>query len=786
MNDGCVKTLKFCGTAAILAIFLAASAGNVKFRADFKNPKLPAWIVTDKSGWEVGNGILRSKDNSMGGTSTLAVGMNEWSDYTLNFKLRCYTPIKDDHHWGITLPGGKLTLYTRSNGFALRGKEVQSQGIGPAIVPPIPAGPDAPFDSYSLSIQNGAVTLIRNGKTVGKLRKIPYGTGKLEFYFYRDSAEFSEMEVEGETAPPPDPSTNWLGVTRQDIAKVESMLSDENRGTARPVSDRAYWDAFTVNRRVLDMAEKTLSTEPVPDYNKAWLDNARGINWMTIAEAKENCGRFIPQLAKYIHTVISCWEISDPRFIIDLHSTRTIRDLAEVYWILGEKLPPETVKEIKTALDQKCFGWLRKAYAAPSQFSFRGLDWLYVTTNWNPFCQLGVLTAADIMLPKHERAVFIANAVKSLETYYNAFSDDGYIVEGASYYSMGFLAYLNCLDIIDRMTHGKIPNPSGTKWENMLLYPIRYSMDKNLYPQFADCGNDGRPEGIYPWLLGNIDLVGNGADFPDAKWDDDYVGAFLGEALYMRTLAERARQHTGGVRHEVRPTTFFHEPQVVVCRDYSDRNPKFAFAAKGGNNGEDHNHNDLGSFCLSWDDHIILGDPGCPEYSLEYFTGKRYLRELASSFGHPVPCINGFLQGAGGAFQAKLLEFHETEDGVSFSLDLIGAYPPSAKLKKLERTFVFSRNKRELTITDSFELLSPGSFTDALIAYQNFQNVGDSEWRTRELTIKVESQDQLSFSCKKIEAKNNHGELFPYRLSYTATEVSSGKIVTTIILNDQK
>ena len=50
------------------------------------------------------------------------------------------------------------------------------------------------------------------------------------------------------------------------------------------------------------------------------------------------------------------------------------------------------------------------------------------------------------------------------------------------------------------------------------------------------------------------------------------------------------------------------------------RNDTYSFAAKGGNNGEPHNHNDVGSFMIVADDDTVpLADIGAEKYRRETF-----------------------------------------------------------------------------------------------------------------------------------------------------------------------
>ncbi len=593
--------------------------------------------------------------------------------------------------------------------------------------------------------------------------------------------------------------TNWLGVSEHDIDTIEQMLPDSNRGLSRPVSDRAFWTAYPVSGHIRKRAEKHRTGKvPEPDEAKPYdlpgnLELSRGICCMTIMEAKENRGRYLPQLEKYLDRRINqpSWTMPDLGIAkargVDLQSARQIRDLAEVYWILGEKLSPETRKAIRDGLRKWCFNYMLRACSARKVSEIGGFNWLRATTNWNPFCWIGVLHAADVFLPKRQRAVLYANARASLRHYTGAFSDDGYIVEGAGYYDMGFSRFLDCAELIRRGTDGKLnllaPSP---KLEKMMLYPLTYSMDRNLYPHFADSGTDGRAEGMPVYLLAQIDYLSGKANYIEYwknGWDAGH-GLFLCEDIRRQLLLDKVRDFHPGRKDSVPATTLFRQPAVLVCRDTAP-GPKFSFAAKGGHNFEDHNHNDLGSFCIGYDGRIVLGDLGYPQVGPGYFnSGRRYQWKLASSWGHPVPLVNGCEQGAGRRFHAELLKFRESAGTVMFVLDLTGAYPDKAGLKQLVRTFRYHREKRILEFTDEFRLKKPGIFRGALVGFFPFVNLGKDGGESGVLKFRISTDvPGLSLAAQEIPGRSQNGKRIPYRLDYgSETPVSEGHYTVTISL----
>lgn len=711
-RETCAYTQIMCCIVLFMVFRSTMVAEEKLLNTDFGKTLRPEWIVTDKSGWKLEQGVFPSGGNSNAGGINLSVGRDDWSDY------------------------------------------------------------------------------------------MPYGLGKLRFDFYKNSVAFSNIEGHGEKASPSKASMNWLKVDDDKVKAMENMLSEENRGLSRPVSDRKFWERYPVNEWVREKAEEWLVAK-IPVINqdmaydgKANLDLSRGICAMTIMEAKENRGRFIPQLANFINEWTGqkhwggAWKEIGHSFCIDLCSARQIRDLAEVWWILGEKLPPASRIAIERGINTWCFEPMRKIYCAQSFTEVQGGGWLIATTNWNPFCQIGVLNAADIFLSRHERAIFYVNAIASLQYYYNAFSQDGYITEGASYYAMGFSRFLDCAEVIGRGTAGKINIlPNNGKTSNIFLYPARFSLDRNLYPHFADCGTDGLPQNDVPsYFLAQIDCR-SGKNNYEQYWANGWEsghGAFLCEDIGRTLLAQKMLEKTNSqnfTKDNIALTTFFQEPQVVVCRDYDQISDRFAFAAKGGTNHEDHNHNDIGSFCLSYNDRIILGDPGYPDCTLEYFTGKRYNWKLASAYGHPVPVINGYLQTAGD-FKAKVIDFKENDDVVVFRLDLTSAYSSPADLKQLERTFRFSRTARKLTITDRFEFFKPGNFSGVLISYQRLNTVDNSHIATDDLNIIISAgASVIETTTGQLDQRSKNGKLFPWRLEYRlANKQLKGEVLVDVFL----
>jgi hypothetical protein len=115
---------------------------------------------------------------------------------------------------------------------------------------------------------------------------------------------------------------------------------------------------------------------------------------------------------------------------------------------------------------------------------------------------------------------------------------------------------------------------------------------------------------------------------------------------------------------------------------YMNRSAGYVFAAKGGNNGEPHNHNDVGSFIFYTNREYIVDDLGWPEYDMAYFdNSKRYGYICASSFGHSVPIVDGAGQLHGGDKRADVLK--ADEQGISMDISSPYGLEPGSVIRDL-------------------------------------------------------------------------------------------------------
>jgi hypothetical protein len=142
----------------------------------------------------------------------------------------------------------------------------------------------------------------------------------------------------------------------------------------------------------------------------------------------------------------------------------------------------------------------------------------------------------------------------------------------------------------------------------------------------------------------------------------------------------------------------------MTSRSDTDKKVGLYLAAKGGHNGENHNHNDVGNFIIYKHGQPFIIDVGVETYTRKTFSRERYEIWTMNSDFHNLPTINGIKQKNGLQYKSSNVLYRRASDGVVFSLDISGAYPQEAEVASWQRKLVFRRNK-SVELNDTYQLL---------------------------------------------------------------------------------
>ena len=486
----------------------------------------------------------------------------------------------------------------------------------------------------------------------------------------------------------------------------QSVPPDEARvaaiAAALPETPGGATDLAPASPADIRAAEKLLS-KPIPDvpdalyleftqngnrtrYQAARMARFKAFDKLVSAEHAEGKGRFIAKIGDYLDAIAAqrSWVLPahdrnlgnfyGTNLTIDLVSSATAKTLAKTLVALKGRLPEASVRRTMDELDRRVFSLYRADWAAPKPKH----GWFFGSNNWNPVCHCGVVCAALLVLPDRlDRARFVEAALRTQPAFLSGFTPDGYCSEGMGYWNYGFGNYLTLGEAIQKATGGKFDlfAEGGAIARAAAAYPFAYQLQDGISPHFADGG-------------------GNPVKVNLAKCRRIWPGVGVEKGLPMRST--------------------FPDAQVFISRTGGTR--PFSVAVKGGHNGEQHNHNDVGTWTLMLDGEELAGDPGGEIYTARTFSKNRYVSNVLNSFGHPVPRIAGELQKSGRRFAGKVLGTDFTDACDTVTLDIAGAYAVKG-IRKLVRTTTFDRASRVFTVKDDILLNKPMALDVPIITY---------------------------------------------------------------------
>lgn len=469
------------------------------------------------------------------------------------------------------------------------------------------------------------------------------------------------------------------------------------------------------------------------------------LNCLVLAEAVDFKGRYIPAISAALESLAKdrSWTFPahDPklenfegrRTIVELASARRAIAFAGALQLLGTALPAPTRGLARQALETRIFQPVRASLRGEGDF----LWWTEGGNNWNPVCYAGVILAALWTLEdRQDRATFLAAAEAGRSFYFGGIPGDGYCTEGIGYWNYGFGNYCWMALAASEATAGQLNWFDSPHILRTGSFGRRIRMLEGKYPAYADCSPFARPA---PWIQYFMDRIADQLH----RWKtpprigEDSIHAFC--QSHFPTSAYHTAQPILGIAPDKDSgdsnalRDFFREAGVLNVRPAdSQAADAFAVSIKGGNNAEQHNHNDLGSFVVATPNATLplLVDPGAERYTSRTFSPRRYESRILSSWGHPVPLVDGMEQVPGRDSAARILETDFTPARDTLSMDLATAYRHVEGLSLLTRTFRFHRTGgTRLEVCDILRSDRPVSFGTALLTYGSWQKMGPQTLR---------------------------------------------------------
>jgi hypothetical protein len=441
-------------------------------------------------------------------------------------------------------------------------------------------------------------------------------------------------------------------------------------------------------------------------YEKLYFERRKFLNVFFFVTLWHKEKIYIKKLEEIIYAICKedTWALpahvdmskDDWKYTTDLFAAETAQALSCICHYLGKILSEECTDIIKENV------WKRiiKPYVE-SEYGYH--IWENWDNNWISVCASSIGSAV-LYLPddKGVRDKILDRVKLCLDKYIGGFSKDGVCLEGMSYFTYGMEYFFGFARQLYEYTDGEKNLYADKRLENIVLFQQNCFLPGGNTISFSDGStNDRFRLGLACFLKSKF----KGFEIPPIdlamKFDSDGCYRFMAnlqDDLWVSEFLEDKKNEDQAQKDEYK-FIFYKEAQWAIW-NIGDT----GLAIKGGNNNEPHNHNDIGSFILSYTGEIFLTDLGCGEYTKDYFKDDtRYKIFNNRSLSHNVPLINGEEQKAGEEY--KCLSFESPKTG-QIRMSYASAY--GLKNIELDRNVELYSNENIITIED---VLSSDKYT---------------------------------------------------------------------------
>jgi hypothetical protein len=482
-------------------------------------------------------------------------------------------------------------------------------------------------------------------------------------------------------------------------------------------------------------ATKSLLIERTGDreeYQSISFKKREVLGTLLLAEIAENKGRFLDQIIDGIWSICeeSFWgvpahlpktkelsgliDVSQP--FVELFSAETSTFLAWVDYFVGDKLDavsPQIRKRIYYETNNRIFQPLMTKHHGFMGANSDGRR----PNNWNPWICSNWLNAV-LLLEKNnqKRTEAVTKILSVLDQFVNPYPQDGGCDEGPGYWGAAAASLYDNIAMLNLATNNGFSYVyTDEKFRNMGKFIYRAQISPLYYVNFADAS----PK---PGMAADM-IYRFGKDIQDPEMMN--FGAYYrtphagspGRFHYFREFFSLFIQQEYQSARQVLPLpkdSWLPDLQVMIARDNQGSTDGFFVAAKGGNNDESHNHNDIGNYMVYYNGFPLLIDIGSGTYTRKTFSDRRYEIWYNCSEFHNLPTINGKNQLPGPDFKATNIGYTNGKDFSEIKLDIAKSYPADAGVVSWVRDIRFNRDKNVM-INDVINLSKAESVVQHLM-----------------------------------------------------------------------
>ena len=394
---------------------------------------------------------------------------------------------------------------------------------------------------------------------------------------------------------------------------------------------------------------------------------------------------------KVIHKRVWPWGAGDDQvvFTFDLHTSEIALALGLVYDWIYPAMDKEQRNRIRSGLLENAILRVRGNY---DYFWWSGA----YRCNWSASCYGGLGIAALALLTEDPKLIdVVARSCEGMEKNLEQYGSDNGWAEGRHYSIYGLRESIAFIDAIKRLTDGEVNLFQVEGWQ--------HPADFGLYGMTGTF-NDGFSPGPIGYSYFYNKFIAENPDpaamyYLEKYFSDDRRSMNFWELIWPRPTIQ-AEKPTVASKY------FPSIDWAFMRKDFGEENLQVAIKCAPMNDPH-HGHLDAGSFILSWQGDILVGEMDQKVYDQFFFTEDRWKYLHVRSLSHNVVHVNGeeqipckhkdqpWIEGLGG----KIDKFYTSPTFDYTLMDPTNAYPKQ-EMKGWKRAMVLDKRTNAVIVLD--------------------------------------------------------------------------------------
>ena len=391
------------------------------------------------------------------------------------------------------------------------------------------------------------------------------------------------------------------------------------------------------------------------------------------------------------------------RELIELYISETAKDLALVYYFLDESLDKYSLRIRQRILDEIELRLINRTPKLLENYNNKALNNGRIN-NW--FAWIGKNWFLTTILINKNRKFTKRNIEGSyaiLDLFYKSIPSEGSVNEGAIYWQAGFGKFYDVMLITSKLLKNKT-FLYDNKVRSTAEFITTLHITSDYYINYSD--SDSRPN-LNPLRIQSMSNIFNSKKLKALAFQElDNIELPLRTGqfdVFDKRLYEIFFKHDLDKAHDhhVQPPSLLKRDvwleQLGLLKSYSNTQGKdLILTVKVGNNGESHNHNDIGVFEIYYNGQPFIVDPGRQGYDLDMFGDDRYSQKywFHTSAYHNSPVIGDNQQATGENYFGIAEKVILGADLSEIDIDMKNAYPFETRLESYKRILRLLKGKK--------------------------------------------------------------------------------------------